>query len=56
MEDIETFVSKLKVIELKEELKKRGLPSAGVKSVLAQRLQEAMSSEVEVKERFMRAI
>ncbi len=48
MEDIEAYVSKLKVVELREELKKRGLTTAGVKSVLAQRLQEAMSNEIEV--------
>ncbi|XP_064394573.1 heterogeneous nuclear ribonucleoprotein U-like protein 1 isoform X2 [Halichondria panicea] len=47
MEDIEAYVSKLKVVELREELKKRGLTTAGVKSVLAQRLQEAMSNEIE---------
>ncbi len=48
MEDIEAYVSKLKVVELREELKKRGLITAGVKSVLAQRLQEARSKEIEV--------
>ena len=38
-------MSKLKVVELKEDLKRRGLSSAGVKPVLAQRLQEAMSKD-----------
>ncbi len=49
MEDAEDYVAKLKVVELREELKKRGLPIAGVKSVLAQRLQEAMANEVGLK-------
>ncbi len=45
MEDIKAYVSKLKVAELKEDLKRHGLSSAGVKSVLAQRLQKAMSKD-----------
>lgn len=39
-EDIKAFVAGLKVLELREELKKRGLAAAGAKAVLAQRLQD----------------
>lgn len=46
-EDVEQYVQKLKVTELREELKKRGLALGGVKAVLAQRLQEAMEAEGE---------
>ncbi|XP_003385794.1 PREDICTED: heterogeneous nuclear ribonucleoprotein U-like [Amphimedon queenslandica] len=46
-EDVEQYVQKLKVTELREELKKRGLGLGGVKAVLAQRLQEAMEAEGE---------
>ena len=46
-EEVEQYVQKLKVTELREELKKRGLGQSGVKAVLAQRLQEAMEAEGE---------
>ncbi len=45
-EDIEAYVSKLKAVELKKDLKRHGLSTAGVKPVLAQRLQKAMSKEI----------
>lgn len=45
VEDIEKYVSQLKVIELREELKKRHLPYTGNKKDLAQRLGEAMLKE-----------
>lgn len=47
VENVEQFVSQLKVVELREELKKRHLSYAGNKKDLAQRLQEAMSKEKE---------
>ena len=47
VEDVEQFVSQLKVVELREELKKRHLPYAGNKKDLAQRLQESMLKEKE---------
>lgn len=37
-----SWIDGLKVAELKEELKKRDLPQAGVKAVLAERLREAV--------------
>ena len=46
-EDVEQYVSQLKVVELREELKKRHLPYAGNKKELAQRLQESMLKEKE---------
>lgn len=44
-DDVERFVAGLKVVELRDELKKRGVTSYGVKSVLAERLVEAMKAE-----------
>ena len=44
-DNVERFVSGLKVVELRDELKKRGVTSYGVKSVLAERLVEAMKAE-----------
>src|SRR5579859_6462876 len=38
-------VSKLKVTDLKAELKKRGLAVGGVKAILAERLQEAIDND-----------
>lgn len=38
----------VQVVELKEELKKRGLSSTGNKAVLAERLTEAVAAEEEV--------
>ena len=35
------WIDDLKVAELKDHLKQRGLPAAGVKAVLAERLREA---------------
>lgn len=45
--NVELFVSQLKVVELREELKKRHLSYAGNKKDLAQRLQESMLKEKE---------
>ena len=42
---VENFIHSLKVTELREELKKRGLSHAGLKAALAERLQEAMLQE-----------
>ena len=41
MEDL----NKLKVTDLKAELKKRGLPAGGLKAQLVERLQEAITAE-----------
>lgn len=46
-EDVENYVAGLKVVELREELKKRGVTHYGVKSVLADRLVAAMKAEAE---------
>lgn len=43
MSDIDP--EKLKVTELRDELKARGLDTKGVKAVLVQRLKEALESE-----------
>ena len=42
---VESYVNGLKVVELREELKKRGITSYGVKSVLAERLITALKDE-----------
>ena len=47
IENVEQFVGQLKVVELREELKRRQLPYAGHKKALAQRLQEALLKEKE---------
>lgn len=38
----------VQVAELKEELKQRGLPTAGLKAALAERLTEAVEAELQV--------
>ena len=50
IENVEQFVGQLKVIELREELKKRHLPYTGNKKDLAQRLQDALTKEKEQQE------
>lgn len=47
IKNIEEFVSPLKVVELRDELRKRNLGTAGTKSVLAQRLQDYLLKEKE---------
>ena len=47
VENVEEYVSQLKVVELREELKKRHLSYAGNKKDLAQRLQDTMLKEKE---------
>ena len=47
MENVEQFVGQLKVVQLREELKKRQLPYTGHKKVLGLRLQEALLKERE---------
>ncbi len=42
-DEVDQFVQGLKVTELRDELKKRGLTTAGNKAVLAQRLKTAMT-------------
>lgn len=43
--EMDAFVAKMKVAELRVELRKRGLDSKGLKVILVQRLQEAMHNE-----------
>ncbi|GFT38831.1 hypothetical protein NPIL_503481 [Nephila pilipes] len=47
--DIES-VSRLRVIELREQLTKRGLPTTGLKEELVKRLRDAMESEQSIRE------
>ena len=44
-EQVEAFVSPLKVNELKEELKRRGLSATGNKATLAERLKSVLKDE-----------
>lgn len=44
-EEVEAFVSPLKVNELKEELKRRGLSATGNKATLAERLRSVLKDE-----------
>ncbi|GFT72586.1 hypothetical protein NPIL_607821 [Nephila pilipes] len=47
--DIES-VSGLRVIELREQLSNRGLPTTGLKEELVKRLRDAMESEQSIRE------
>ena len=47
--DVEQYVAGLKVVALREELKKRNLNSTGNKAVLSQRLQEHLEKEASEK-------
>lgn len=47
IENVDEFVSALKVVELREELKRRNLSYAGNKSALAQRFKEFLQKEKE---------
>ena len=47
IENVDEFVSGLKVVELREELKRRNLSYAGNKSALAQRFKEFLQKEKE---------
>lgn len=49
LKEVESYVTSLKVVELKDELKKRHLPYVGNKQVLAQRLREDMLKALQQK-------
>ena len=50
-DDVEGYVGSLKVVELRDQLKKRNLSPVGNKSALAQRLQEFLQKEKEGKQK-----